>query len=215
MIQAALPVFPCDPRTKKPLTPHGFKDASTNSAVISAWKRQWPDAMTGMPTGAATGIVVLDVDEDDEKGISGECTLAELIEREGNLPDTPLALTPRGGRHFYFKHPGSKVPNSTRKLGPGLDVRGDGGYVVMPPSVRSDGGEYRWLRSPDEIEQANPDALSELHAGPGIERNLPVPRRNQYPTTAMAAGAPATPNRRSRTRSPMSARPPMARATPR
>src|SRR4051794_7866020 len=94
-----VPVFPCNPGSKKPLTEHGFKDATTSQAIISAWWMRWPDAMVGAPTGEVSGIVVLDVDQDAVKGTFGDISFAELIEREGELPDTALATTPRGGRH--------------------------------------------------------------------------------------------------------------------
>src|SRR3954452_1760828 len=80
-----------------PLLPDGFKNATTDSAIIARWWRQWPHAMVGAPTGAVSGFVLFDVDMDEEKAIDGEAFLAELIEREGPLPDTVLAAPPRGG----------------------------------------------------------------------------------------------------------------------
>src|SRR4051812_4726114 len=148
-----VPVFPVKSigKKKKPLTPDGFKNATTNPTIITAWWRQWPEAMIGAPTGAASGLVLFDIDIDQDEGIDGEASLAALIEREGLLPDTVLAATPRGGRHFYFQHPGRKIKNSANSVGRGLDIRGDGGFAVLPPSIRDDGKAYRWLRGPGEI----------------------------------------------------------------
>lgn len=145
------PVFPCGP-DKRPLVPHGFKAATTDPAAVRAWWGQWPDALIAVPTGEHTGIVVLDPDV--RPGIDGNDTLYALEERHGKLPPTVEALTPSGGRHIYFRHPGQPVPCSAGKLGPGLDVRGDGGYVVVPPS-RNGAGGWEW-------EASNPSEPAEL-----------------------------------------------------
>lgn len=126
-------VFPLVPGGKTPLTGHGFKDATTERALIAAWWSFNPQANIGLATGSGSGLVVLDVD-----GPDGESSL----ERFPPLPDTWCALTRRGA-HWYFRHPGREIRNSAGKLGPGLDVRGDGGYVVAPPSAHAD-GEYEW-----------------------------------------------------------------------
>jgi hypothetical protein len=147
-----IPVFAANPAPtteeggKKPYTANGFKDATTDPDQIREWGTKWPDALIAMPTGAVSGLWVIDVDVDEEKGIDGEASLMELLEREGPLPATAVAITPRGGRHFYFRYPkdGTEIKNSTSKLGKGIDVRGDGGYVILPPSVRLDGKAYRW-----------------------------------------------------------------------
>lgn len=136
------PVFPCD-LDKRPLTASGFKDAATDTNTITGWWELNPEANIAMPTGAVSGVVVLDVDVDSTKMVDGEKPLAELVLRYGPLPETLTVKTPRGGRHIYFQHPKIKVPNSTSKLGAGLDVRGDGGYVLLPPSKTANGGyEY-------------------------------------------------------------------------
>jgi putative DNA primase/helicase len=125
------PIFPT--RSKRPLTQHGFKDATLDKAQIAAWWRQWPDAVPAIVTGIASGLVVLDIDIDSVKGIDGRDTLDAI----GILthPETLTAHTPRGGLHLFFRHPGHDVPNSAGALGCGLDVRGDGGYVVAPPEL--------------------------------------------------------------------------------
>ena len=94
----------------------------------------------GILTGAPSGIVVIDVDA------GGEETLAKLEREHGPLPPTVQARTGTGRRHIYFKHPGMPVKNDVkRRLGPGLDVRGDGGFVVAPPSLHANGKRYEWM----------------------------------------------------------------------
>ena len=132
---AGRPVFPCK-RTKAPYTRQGFKDATTNADIIARWWTQWPDANIGYPTG--NGIVVIDTDLDDEAGKDGEFELIGMPD----LPPTYKVRTPRGGYHRYYRTPGGMVmPNSSDKLANGIDVRGDGGYVLAPPSA-TDKGEY-------------------------------------------------------------------------
>jgi Bifunctional DNA primase/polymerase, N-terminal/Primase C terminal 1 (PriCT-1) len=130
------PMFPCDARNKRPLTPHGFKDASTDRAKITAWFRD-TDAMIGMPTGAVSGLVVVDLD-----GTAGFESWRELEREHGDLPPTASVTTPRGGQHLYLKHPGVEVRCSAGTLGAGVDIRGDGGYVIVPPSRMADGRAY-------------------------------------------------------------------------
>jgi hypothetical protein len=146
-----IPVFPCDPRTKRPLTPNGFKDATVDEKQIRLWwGKQYPSAMIGMPTGAASDKVVLDGDVDPGKGIDGPQELAQLVAKNSPLPKTPTSVTPRTGMHYFFARPESPViKNSKGKLGRGLDIRGEGGYVILPPSVRSDGTPYRWANGAD------------------------------------------------------------------
>jgi hypothetical protein len=122
------PIFPCSAADKKPLTPHGFEDATTDQEQIREWWEQVPDALIGMPTGERTGVAVFDVDED--KG--GYLSAAVLQRVYGRIPDTRRVQTRGGGVHYYFKASG--VRNSASVLGPGLDVRGESGYVIVPPS---------------------------------------------------------------------------------
>lgn len=125
------PVFPCGPR-KWPLTARGFHDASTDPEQVCAWWSRWPNALIGMPTGAASGLVVLDLD------LKGGCDGAAAFEalRAGRgAPVGPVVRTRSGGHHLYMRAPeGRRVPCSAGRLAPGVDVRGDGGYVVVPPS---------------------------------------------------------------------------------
>jgi len=130
-------VFPLVPRDKVPLLSKakggkGLHDATTDAVTIAGWWTQYPDANVGIATGAASGVVVVDVD-----GEAGEAALAQY----GPLPATVESRTGKG-RHLLYT--GSDVRNSAGKLGPQLDVRGDGGYIVAPPSIHPNGHAYRW-----------------------------------------------------------------------
>ncbi len=139
-----MPVFPCDPGGKRPLTPSGFWDATTDDHRVRAWWGRWPAANVGVPTGRRSGLLVLDV---DQRG-GGPQSLAALEREHGPLPKTATGRTGGGGVHLFFRYPsGREVRNSAGVLGPGLDVRGEGGYVVVPPSRTR--GAYGWAdRSP-------------------------------------------------------------------
>lgn len=146
-------VFPLKPRDKTPLTAHGCLDASRHHDQVTAWWSRWPEANLGIATGTASALFVVDVD-----GAAGEAALTAF----GTLPHTVEVLTGKG-RHLYFELPdGVMLGNSARKLGPELDTRGDGGYVVAPPSIHPNGHAYAWApeHSPDEIDVAAvPDAI--------------------------------------------------------
>jgi hypothetical protein len=142
------PVLPLN--GKLPRTPHGLKDATTDPDTLRAGWARWPEAGIGIRTG--DGLVVLDVDGD-----CGSDSLHELERKHGELPATVEVVTGGGGRHVYFTHAGEPVRNSAGKLGPGLDVRGDGGYVAAPPSAHPSGRRYQWEVSshPDDVELAS------------------------------------------------------------
>jgi hypothetical protein len=132
-----LPVFPCRQRSKIPATRNGLKDAKTDLKAIEACWRKRPELNVGVVTGAVSGFVVLDVDGDQ-----GWDTLHDLEDRHELLPDTRSLTTPSGGQHFWFKYPGVEIRNTAGFPGPGLDIRGDGGYVLVPPSVGPSGVAY-------------------------------------------------------------------------
>ncbi len=124
---------------KHPKTKNGLKDGTTDQAKIREWWNKWRDANIGIVTGAESGLVVLDVD-----GKEGQDSLDALERQCGKLPNTVEVLTGGGGRHFYFKHPGRRVKTCAGKIARGLDIRGDGGYVVAPPSIHASGKNYEW-----------------------------------------------------------------------
>jgi hypothetical protein len=138
---------------KSPLTKHGLKDATVDHEQIHRWWSNLEQEVAGVAivTGAPSGLIVLDIDTHH----GGEEPLSILEREHGKLPETVEAGTGGGGRHLYFKRPGHAVPNSAGRLGRGLDVRGDGGYVVAPPSLHPSHKRYEWLRSPDECDPAD------------------------------------------------------------
>lgn len=132
------PVFPCKP-DKKPHTAHGFKDASTDHATIMQWWRQWPEAQVAVACGPA-GICVIDLDLG--KGKDGIAAFSRLKDENGPDWCEVVASTPRGGRHYVYLMPEHPVSCSTDIIpGSGIDVRADGGYVVVP-SPASPGREW-------------------------------------------------------------------------
>jgi Bifunctional DNA primase/polymerase, N-terminal len=136
-------VFPVSPKDKAPLNEHGLNEATRDRTIIERWWRQWPYAMIGVRTGPESDFFAIDLDVDLEKKLNG-ITAFEALKNGGELPETIITQTPRGGRHLLFKYvPG--VKNSAGKIAPGVDVRGSGGYVVVPPSRRADGAEYQFL----------------------------------------------------------------------
>jgi hypothetical protein len=151
-------VFPVAQGGKTPLVKDWPNRATTDRSRIHAWRSRWPLANIGMPTGERSGIWVLDVDLDAEKGIDGPAELRELEKKHGPLPATTTVRTPRGGLHVYFRH-AEGVTNSPGRLPLGIDVRGEGGYVLLPPSETHDGA-YQ-LESRGEIAEA-PSWLLEL-----------------------------------------------------
>lgn len=128
-----------------PLAPRGLHDATFDPDIVTRWWTTMPTANIGLPTGVGSGLVALDVDT--LKG--GDEGLYELQQRHGPLPDTVMAITGSGGYHYLFAHPGAgvKIRNSVESLGPGLDVRGDGGYIIVAPSRHASGREYAWEAS--------------------------------------------------------------------
>jgi hypothetical protein len=154
-------VFPVSRVDKHPLCPNGFHDATTNENKIHEWWQTWPNAMIGIPAGPRSGIWVLDVDIDAKKNIDGHETMARLGIEYGPLPLTLCSITPRGGKHYLFRWNAINIRNSVEEIGPGIDVRGNGGYFVAPPSVRADGAAYRWENATAAIVEA-PAWLSEL-----------------------------------------------------
>lgn len=173
----------CSSVAKHPRTTHGKDDASSDASKLAAWWRSWPAANVGIRTGAECDLVVLDVDVD--KG--GPESLAALQEAHEVLPPTLTVRTGSGGEHRYFRHPGEPIRNDAgRKLGAGLDVRGDGGYIVAPPSIHATGCAYEWV---------DPDApLAEL---PGwllerLREQAAPERRRAAPVVPLRAGEAAT-----------------------
>ena len=137
------PVFPCEPRGKRPLgrlVPNGLKNASVDHELIDRWWRAAPHANVGIATGI--GFDALDVDHPE-----GWRSLARLVAEHGALTLGPVAMTGGGGAHDLFLPTGA---GNRAGLAPGLDWRGLGGYIVAPPSIHASGDRYEWAIEPGE-----------------------------------------------------------------
>jgi hypothetical protein len=171
----------CASPGKHPRLAHGLKEASAEASTVAGWWRRSKLANLGLATGHG-GLLVLDVD-----GAEGEDTLAQLVAEHGPLPSTRWVRTGSGGRHAYFRSQ-EHLGNSCRKLGRGVDTRGDGGYVVAPPSVHVSGSKYVWMNQ--ERAAQLPPWLLELLRPPAPPSPAPIGRigrtRGDYGRAALA-----------------------------
>lgn len=130
----------CQQKGKHPLgrlVRNGLRDASRDPETVERWFTSTRYNI-GIATGAVSGIIALDIDPRHD----GDETLGRLEAEHGPLPETWRFLTGGGGEHILFLHPGRRIANSVGLLGPGIDVRGDGGYIVAPPSEHAGGRPY-------------------------------------------------------------------------
>ena len=124
-------VFPLAPRSKEPLKgSHGYKDATTDPAVVAQWWQRTPEANIGLAPGASS-LTILDIDPRH----NGHLTLTDLEAQYGRLPDTVEGITGGGGRHVFFQRPGTPIHTGSGALGPGLDILLNSPYAVLPPSM--------------------------------------------------------------------------------
>jgi hypothetical protein len=152
----------CGSVAKHPMTTNGFHNASQDETVIREWWARWPQANIGMGTGAGPGVAVVDLDNAE-----AERAFESLMPP---FDATPVVLTGGGGTHFYFSHPGTPVKTRAAIRGVvGFDVRGDGGFVVLPPSRHQSGERYTWLTEPKpfarwsiELEEIQPTVRSTI-----------------------------------------------------
>ena len=171
----------CDRAGKHPLTAHGFQDATRDAAQIRDWWNRWPTANLGIVTGKPSGFVALDIDL-QHGGIESLKTLERQYEK---LPIGPCVLTGGGGEHRLFAYPGFAV-NSKTGLRPGIDFKGDGGYVVGVGSHHLSGYKYLWKHGKKPSDVAMPPIppwllklLSEkASAATQLEKSIPEGLRN-------------------------------------
>lgn len=134
LARARVPVFPCAPNGKNPLTIRGFHDATTDLRQIDRWWRSAPQANIGVPTGTPSGMVVVDV---DRHGMADGYEAFAHAERAGLvLSWEVLVRSPSGGMHAYFLATPDAEQRSWQLARAGVDFRGDGGYIIVPPSSR-------------------------------------------------------------------------------
>lgn len=168
-----IPVFAC--RTdKRPYTEHGFKDATTNLEAIAQTWAEYPDALVGVPTGRASRIDVLDVDPDG---------LEWYREHATQLAAGRVHRTRLNGFHLLYRTSEIEVRNSAGKIAPGIDIRGEGGYIIWWPAHGLEATGLledmtpppQWLL--DRLSTRTAARQDEPHDGPG---HIPVGGRNDY-----------------------------------
>lgn len=149
-------VLPLRSRSKLPATEHGVLDASDDLGQIREWWSRWPRANVGLACGITRDgwhLVVVDIDVHNpaEDGMEA---WRELVARNGGeMPHTPVSLTPTGGKHILVRFDCEVRNSAASNLPAGIDVRGDGGYIVAPPSIHPNGEPYAWedYVGPDEL----------------------------------------------------------------
>ena len=171
-------IFPCEPRGKRPagaLVPHGLHDATDDLETIRAWWEKEPEANIGLATGRASGVIVIDLD-----GEAAEMAYGWLLVKHGNpgsaaAPDGATVRTGKGW-HLYLDPGDNDIRNSASRIAQGIDVRGDGGYVVAPPSIHPSGRVYVWA---DDVPADGLPRISEpwakLLAPPPAPPRTPLP----------------------------------------
>lgn len=131
---------------------NGLNGASKDAKQIRDWWSMWPQANIGIATGARSGFFVLDIDEKH----GGRDSVKALVDKHGLFPERIYQRTGGGGWHILFRHPGIRIGNvqASDRLGKGIDVRGDGGYIVAAPSLHVSGKRYEWGTDFDKLPDA-------------------------------------------------------------
>jgi hypothetical protein len=170
----------CESPGKHPRTLHGVDDASSDLGDIRAWMSRWPDANWAVATGHVNGFIVIDIDP-RHNGFTS------MNQYEENRPDGPLPVTLRsstggGGRHlFYLYPPDATIKGDNRgKWLKGVDIKSDGGYVILPEAQHKSGGRYKWINWLDQLAWLPPDVAHQLSRtasstgnGGGFKSDLP------------------------------------------
>jgi replicative DNA helicase len=172
----------CNSNGKTPATPNGFKDATTDENQIRRWFCN-PNINIGIPTGKQT-FYVLDIDVADGK--QGEESLMRLEKEHGKLPDTMTAFTGGGGKHLCFLYSGDEELKNGTNIRPGIDFRGDGGYIVVEPSMHASGNIYEWESYEDMWHQyieEMPEWLVELVSKKPKQSTKPKSQKEKSSTT--------------------------------
>ncbi|MCO5131198.1 MAG: bifunctional DNA primase/polymerase [Xanthobacteraceae bacterium] len=148
MAQAGWMIFPAPPGEKKSYKSIEFSGtlwgATRDPDIVRDDFTRWPQARIGLLTGPDNNCFVLDVDTEEGHGVDGFASLALLETAHGSLPPTLQAESPSGSIHYYFRHPGIHVRSRKLKGSAGIDVKGNGGMIIAPPSANPEGGAYRW-----------------------------------------------------------------------
>lgn len=184
LVDRDIPVFACAPGGKRPLTAHGFQDASTDPAIVGSWWRRWPEANIGIPTGAASGVDVVDVDVHP----TGTGFPAFEQARRARFVEgwAWLVRTPSGGAHAYFPRGAASEQRSWQVPAKHIDFRGDGGYIIVPPSrIPGDDGVARPYRQIATAEHHQPGPVDAA----GLRGFLDPPRPMRPPAGMPGLGS--------------------------
>lgn len=161
----------CESPGKHPMIENGLKNATMDVAAIQEWYEKHPSSNVAVRTGRISGFIAIDIDPKN----GGHSSLEDLIAKHGPLPDTVQAKTGSGGAHYLFAYPDFHAGNRAN-IWPGIDVKGDNGYIVVAPSKHKSGKHYEWVdgHAPDEIELAQlPSWLAELlQQSPARDANM-------------------------------------------
>lgn len=178
---AGFAVIPVKRSDKAPYTPNGVKDASTEPRTIRAWWAQWPDANVAIACGRPSGnVFVIDIDIKPEEGKHGDVSIHEWQAVHGDFPNTVVQITGSGGLHRFFHF--DRISDYLNKVEtiPGVDIRGDGAYVVVAPSIYEDGRTYKWQNEVSildtvEISEANQSVIDLLERYKRGAKNTSAP----------------------------------------
>lgn len=174
----------CKDQGKHPRTLNGLKDATTNETQIRSWWEMWPEANIGISCGPS-GLVVVDVDPRH----GGDESFRDLVEDHGDeWLATVTAQTGGGGGHYLYLQPAEKRVRNATGIFPGIDLRGDGGYIVAPPSRHISGGSYSWERTANESELLPfPENIFKVtqkaSSAPSIGEIIPMGKRDETLTS--------------------------------
>jgi hypothetical protein len=162
--------------------PHGVKDATSSTQIVEEWWTRYPQLNIGIAT---DNLLVIDVDPCH----NGYESLAALEEQHDAIPHTWCVRTGSGGLHIYLAGPSnSAINNSAGKLGPGLDIKVKGGYVVAPPSRHINGNHYRWIFEPGAAPLApTPDWLATKLSAPNPQPQVAIATSSR-PSVAAVRG---------------------------
>jgi hypothetical protein len=181
-------IFPCWPGTKAPLTLNGVKGATCDPDMIKAWWTKDPQANIALACGKGENpLYCVDVDVDVEKGVDGWKTITDLA-ATAELPETVYQLTPRGGKHFLYQT--DKPPRNKNSLYHGIDIRGEGYYIMLAPSVHPNGKVYEWGpgHGPGEVPYSQ---FPEFMRPPETRRAMPWERKSAPAEAVPVPEAPA------------------------
>src|SRR5664280_1784204 len=172
----------CNDVGKHPRIAGGFHSATTDLDLIREWWAKWPKANVAIVTGAQSGVVVIDVDPDR----GGLEALDALVAEAGPIPDSAFVHTGGDGVHYFLRVPDRPV-KSRNNFRSGIDIRGDGGYVVVPPSLHRSGSLYEWV-SPMIRPPPVPGPLLDLLAPPPSSEERPTSTCQDSESTSSVLG---------------------------